>query len=745
MKRIGIALIIATGLASIGEAGQRKYELGTCYTYYSWTPRTQIVRDLETMAAAGINAVHLYPPFLLTPGDPRPDFSKADLAMDTAARLGLRVMPNTFWIDMVPYLAAAKWPGREPSPTVDIPARNTKLSLADPEVLALVDSYMTLTVRHFKDHPALVAWNIWDEASFRPSSPDPHAQRWFEEWGRKKYGSTAAWFAQWNDVQYNHEYHKINRTLFQWDATARLARHFAALTKAIDPAHPTRTHNVGSTIVNDHPREDDWALARSVDQYGLSFYPDVLLRPFEAQPEALEKAAALWDTPWTASLILATSHDSCVCKPFGVFEAQTGPQTGMTRSGHEPGAVYDYGKIHLLAWQMVAHDAKSVYFWMWLPHLDEWQAFGRGLAASDGSLTPRAVAAGDAAKAIAADAPLFLDSHPVAPQSAVVYDVLGDLKAKFRGDDWGGYTMRNLLGIHRALWKEQFRVAFLDARQLTAAGLAPYKLVIFPFAPCLRSTVATAIEKYVAGGGTVLADARFGIINELHRGYAVNPGLGMARLFGARRHDLVASHVPAEIRITHRGALVGAELPPRLAGGDFRGLHPGERRGGGALPRPGRRTACLSAQLGIPPRGDQGRAALARRDGAGGKGLRFRPRGDAVLRRMGHHDAHVARGSVSSPRHRFRGRHGRDRGRVGRIGVHLRDRRGGRSRLVYADLPRRRTAALGCLAGRAALHSSGGNDSVSGKLIESSSSATSPETPAYKKENLSCCRNRSEH
>ena len=110
-------------------------------------------------------------------------------------------------------------------------------------------------------------------------------------------------------------------------------------------------------------------------------------------------------------------------------EVQTGPQTGFTRYGDEPGAIFDYNRIHLLAWQLAAHDAKAMYFWKWRPHMDEWQAFGRGLVASDGSLTGRAVAAGDAARALNSDPDLFLDSKPLAPQVAVVYDVVGDLKA----------------------------------------------------------------------------------------------------------------------------------------------------------------------------------------------------------------------------------------------------------------------------------------------------------------------------
>src|ERR1039458_4675672 len=81
--------------------------------------------------------------------------------------------------------------------------------------------------------------------------------------------------------------------------------------------------------------------------------------------------------------------------------------------------------------------------------MDEWQGFGRVLAAADGSLTGRAVAAGDAARALNSDPDLFLDSRPVAAQVAVVYDVAGDLKAKGQGGDWGSFYARNLIGIYQ--------------------------------------------------------------------------------------------------------------------------------------------------------------------------------------------------------------------------------------------------------------------------------------------------------
>jgi hypothetical protein len=586
MKRHIVDLVVPLLLCAAGAlASQRLYEVGTVYIFLPSTSNEQIVRDLETIAATGINTIEICPSFLLTPGNPQPDFSKTDLILKTSERLGLRVMPTVFWSGLLPDYAEAKWPDRF-SPIIDGVGREARLSYADPEVLRLIDDYSILTVQHFKNSPSVIAYNIWDEPHMEGFSlaagehqrggGDPHFDRWFERWGLEKYGSPTAWYLQWNDPLLNQEYAGFDRPLFYWYATGHILQHLNELVKSIDPVHPTRTHDVGSTVTSGGLGiygQDDWTMAKFVDEYGLSYYPDIPARGAEDNPEQLAKEKALWDTPWTTSLELTSAHDAAAAsgKPFVMPEVQTGPQTGFTRYGDEPGAIFDYNRIHLLAWQMAAHDAKAMYFWKWRPHMDEWQAFGRGLAASDGSVTQRAVAAGDAARALNSDPDLFLNSKPLAPQVAVVYDVVGDLKAKVQGGDWDSFTVRNLIGIYHSLWNDQVRINVLDGRQVTAGSLQPYKLVIFPFYLCLRKNVAEAIETYVAGGGTVLADARFGIINELDRGYQVNPGLGMEKLFGARRHGLVASHAPWEIRVTQpAGLLNGATLPSHFMGRVFR-------------------------------------------------------------------------------------------------------------------------------------------------------------------------------
>ncbi|MGO8789083.1 MAG: beta-galactosidase trimerization domain-containing protein [Terriglobia bacterium] len=585
MKRFLAGIVFSLLISAAGvRAGQRMYEVGTVYIFLPSTSNEQIVRDLETMAATGINTVEICPSFLLTPGNPQPDFTKTDIILKNAERLGLRIMPTVFWSGLLPDYAEAKWPDRF-SPIIDGEGREARLSYADPEVMKLIDEYSTLTVQHFKDSPSVIAYNIWDEPHMEgfPLSTgegsgggDPHFNKWFEEWGLKKYGSPAAWYLQWNAQLLNQEYAKFDRPMFYWYATGHVLQHLNALVKSIDPVHPTRTHDVGSTVTNAGVSiysQDDWTMSKFVDQYGLSYYPDIATRSAEDNPQQLAKAKAMWDNPWMTSLELTSAHDAAAAngKPFVMPEVQSGPQTGFTRYGDEPGAVYDYNRIHLLTWQLAAHDAKAIYFWKWRPHMDEWQAFGRGLAATDGSPTGRAVAAGDAARALNTDPDLFLDSKPLAPQVAVVYDVAGDLKAVAQGGDWDSFTVRNLMGIYRALWKDQVRINVLDGRQVTAESLKPHKLVIFPFYLCLRKDVADALETYVEGGGTVLADARFGIINELDQGYRVNPGAGMEKLFGARRHDLFASHDPWEVRVTQPAELLnGVTLPSHLVGRVFR-------------------------------------------------------------------------------------------------------------------------------------------------------------------------------
>lgn len=126
MKRHLAFITMALLVSGLGaRADRRIYEVGTVYIYYSWTTEAQIVHDLETIAATGVNAINPHPSFLLAYGNPEPDFSKMDIILKTAQRLGLRVMPTVYWSGLLPDYAAAKWPSRF-SPVLDADQREAR-------------------------------------------------------------------------------------------------------------------------------------------------------------------------------------------------------------------------------------------------------------------------------------------------------------------------------------------------------------------------------------------------------------------------------------------------------------------------------------------------------------------------------------------------------------------------------------------------------------------------------------------
>ena len=103
MKQFLAALIVAIlAAATCARAAQRPFEVGAVYIFLPSTSNEQIVRDLETIAASGINAIEICPSFQLTYGNTKPDFSQTNLIMKTAQRLGLRVMPTVFWSGLLP-------------------------------------------------------------------------------------------------------------------------------------------------------------------------------------------------------------------------------------------------------------------------------------------------------------------------------------------------------------------------------------------------------------------------------------------------------------------------------------------------------------------------------------------------------------------------------------------------------------------------------------------------------------------
>ena len=170
---------------------------------------------------------------------------------------------------------------------------------------------------------------------------------------------------------------------------------------------------------------------------------------------------------------------------------------------------------------------------------------------------------------------LFLDARPPQAEVAIVYNPLshfvgGRQRATAYGGPQGevaGIERDSLLGVHRALFGQNVPVDYVHINHLSAARLAPYKLVFFPYPIMIPEASARVFREYVEKGGVLVAEARLAWNNE--RGSASDriPGLGLAELMGAREVAVTtARNGRTEIRWTEAalpGMKPGDVLPAR--------------------------------------------------------------------------------------------------------------------------------------------------------------------------------------
>ena len=131
-----------------------------------------------------------------------------------------------------------------------------------------------------------------------------------------------------------------------------------------------------------------------------------------------------------------------------------------------------------------------------------YESGGFGLIQLDGTITDRARAAGGIARVVDRDQKLFLDARPPAAQVAVVYNPMahfvgGRQRAAAYGGPQGevaGIERDSLLGVYRALFPRNVPIDYVHINELSAAALAPYKLVILPYPLLLPASSAARPE-----------------------------------------------------------------------------------------------------------------------------------------------------------------------------------------------------------------------------------------------------------
>ena len=547
-------------------------------------------KDLDQIKAVGFNTVKCWVDWATT--EPKPgvfDFGNLDLLLRLAGERDLRVVVQIY-LDSAPDWVGEKYPeGRyvDRSGVVIESQAAPGFCIDHAGVRGEVTKYLAALSRDANRSKALYGWDVWSEphvinwAEFPfLANPEfcfcPSSQARFREWLKQKYGTldalNAAWyrrFSLWIQVEPPRFPTILSYTDYlDWRAFIddKLAGDLATRVEAIrseDTVHPVSSHAAAPGLftspTDGYGEPDDFKMSASADFFGTSLYPK---HSESVHPWSYEMLAAGLDFTRSAGHSLG--------KGFWIGELQAGQgATGMRIA--EPVDSHDE---ELWLWEVLAHGAREISIYAWYPMSSGFESNGYGLINLDGTLTPRATAAGKVAQEIARHGSELMASQPAPAEVAVLFNRLSYMVGGSQESlsKLGNATRDSLMGVHRAFWEQQIPVDFVHPLDVLNDRLGQYKILFLPFPVMLSKPVAEGVARYIQNGGTVVAEARLAWNDE--RGFSSDeiPGMGLARVFGAREKVIHPVEKP-EIILDKAAGLEARSALPTGVGGWTPGTH----------------------------------------------------------------------------------------------------------------------------------------------------------------------------
>jgi beta-galactosidase len=553
--------------------------------------------DLNQIKADGFNTVKTWIDWQTgEPSRGQFNFANLDLLMRLAHQRGLRVIVQIY-MDSAPDWIGRLYPeGRfvDSSGAVITSQSAPGYSLDDPGVQKEAIAFLEALAREANRSPALYGWDVWSEphvinwAEFPYlSNPEfgfnPSTQARFRAWLKNRYHTLAAlnsaWYrtyTSWDEVEAPRFPTILSYTDYiDWRMFIddKLAGDLAMRTRAIrsaDPTHPIASHSDAPSLftspTDGYGEPDDFKMSASTDYYGTSMYP-------KHSESTKPWSNAFLDT----ALDFSRSAGHSLNKGFWIGELQAGQgATGMRIA--VPVTPEDET---FWIWQAVAHGAREFAVYSWYPMSSGFESNGYGLINLDGTITPRARAAGKAAAIVARHASSLLNATPASAQVAILYNRLSYMVGGSQPSmsKLGRAPINSVLGLHEAFAEKQIPVDFVSTESVAAGKLGQYKILFVPFPVMLSGDVAQGIRRYVENGGVVVGEARFAWNNE--RGFAsdVIPGLGLDKVFGGRE-KVIAPEDHVHITMDSSADLPGLNAATTIEGGAFQEAldpYPGSR------------------------------------------------------------------------------------------------------------------------------------------------------------------------
>lgn len=490
------------------------------------------------MRDLGMNTAVIWPPVFYS-GDGTRSFSRQLRLLDAAAGYGLRIIIEltgqvTNLEYMPDWLYTDEYAVRNFDGSIEKMQNGIgELNYNHPFVKQQIREFFFAAAAAFKDHPALFGWDIWNESHFK--SYDAWTLAEFQCWLERKYGTIGNLNFNWKKSYTGFRQVKFDKVTwasimpdvdweeFRTDNLASIAAELSGWIRENDPNHPVIADNVMSNAVwSEFDRgSDDWKLARTVDFFGISFYPKTGGRLLKI------------NEPWLRSLTFA-----------GAAAAGGGSFMISEMQSHYYSEIYTAERVapeELIAWncEAIFHGCHGCIYWKWSPFKTGFQLGGRGLVLADGSLSKRGAAAAELGQ-------LFNTWPGLAglrryTRAGMLYDrnnnfIVKNINNRIRhliGDDQPACAR---FGLQRLCWERNLPLKVTTPETLEA-DLAGLQVLFLPYQVSLDEASCERLRAFVEGGGSLVASYPFIDISADGRLYERLPGGPLNDLVGAVHLD----------------------------------------------------------------------------------------------------------------------------------------------------------------------------------------------------------------
>jgi beta-galactosidase len=494
---------------------QEKFAFGVDYYPEHW-PEERWNEDARLMAEAGFNVVRLaeFAWSRLEPEEGCFQFDWLDRAIRVLAAQGLRVVLGTPTASPPPWVMESA-PGlyrvREDGQTVTFGNRRSYCP-THPRYRALAGRIVTAMANHYRNHPAVIAWQIDNE--FGDRCYCAHCQDSFRHWLQKRYGSLDCLNAAWGTAFWSHTYTRwdqvpvplltggspnpglaLDFARFSSDSYVDFQSQQIQILRESCPRHFI-THNFmgfGYEQLNYFDLAHDLDLV-SWDNYPRSQWNGSMAEQVDPFSQALNHAAMR----------------GLKRQNFWVMEQQAGP-AGWERIGPSPRP----GEVRLWAYQSIAHGADGVLFFRWRTSRFGTEQFWHGLLDHDGSASRRYQEVARLGLELKQVGDLIYGSmvkSPVAMLSSYDSRFAFQLQSTHPGFSYP----EHFKSIYRAFSQTGLGVDVVAPD----SDLTPYRLVVAPALYVVPPVVAENLKKYVQEGGDLLITPRSGVKDEANAVFA---------------------------------------------------------------------------------------------------------------------------------------------------------------------------------------------------------------------------------